>query len=93
VLGRGEVAQRRVIANRENCGDEEGGIGEVAVPDGVHAAVEGVEAAGAMSPLDFVWRQSTGAELPVRYDAVLPQSNGSDESIEGVVDVRGNSYP
>ena len=39
MLGGAEVAQRRVPPDRENGGDEEAGIGEVAVPDGVDAAV------------------------------------------------------
>ncbi len=47
MLGGAEVAQRRVFPDRENGGDEEAGIGEVAVPDGVDAAVQWVEAAGA----------------------------------------------
>jgi hypothetical protein len=46
------VAQRRVGADRGNGGDEEGVLGEIAVPDGVDAPVDGVEAAHAAPVLD-----------------------------------------
>jgi len=52
----------RVVISRArtvwNGGDEEGLVGEVAVPDGVHAAVDGVETARAAAPLDLVGGQS-----------------------------------
>jgi len=93
MLGGAEVAQRRVLPDRENGGDEEAGIGEVAVPDGVDAAVQRVEAAGAAAPPDSLARDPEPAELCVRHDAVLPRSERSDSRIEGVFDLRGNNYP
>ena len=54
VLGGAEVAQRRVSPDRENGGHEEAGIAEVAVPDGVDAAVQWVEAASA-GCRDLTW--------------------------------------
>ena len=78
MLGGAEVAQRRVFPDRENGGDEEAGIGEVAVPDGVDAAVQRVEAAGAEPRLDPSRAGPERAELAPRDDAVLPRSNGSN---------------
>ena len=47
-----DVTQRRIGADRGNGGDEEGLLREVAVPDRVDAAVDGVEAADADAVLD-----------------------------------------
>jgi hypothetical protein len=85
VLGGAEVAQRRVSPDRENGGHEEAGIGEVAVPDGVDAAVQWVEAAGAAARLDRTPAKPERTELRAGDDAVLPRSERSDAGIEGGV--------
>jgi len=53
------------------------------VPDGVDAAVDGVEAARCEAPLDRALADAQGAQLRERDDAVLPPSQLGHPDIRG----------
>ena len=80
---RRDVAQRRVGTDRGYGGDEAGVLGQVAVPDGVDAPVDGVEAADADSIPPLCRRYPERGELPSGDDPVLPRGERSEPRIQG----------
>jgi hypothetical protein len=80
---RRDMAERRVGPDRGNGGDEDAVPGEIGVPDRVHAAVDGVEAADADAVLDRVRRDPDRPELARRHDSVLAGGEPRKPEVRG----------